>query len=408
MAQQQRAYFGGRGGGKQNPEVMKALRQWARDAGFNESNVKRDEGGKFSAQQHQAAASQHSATAAKHPDKQVAKAHADAAQAHTLAAKHIAAQTGWQYYRAAKAHKATQAAQAAEQQAGGPANAEQLKAVAADPKQPLSARADAVKQLTEMEKQADVVAGSPLAVPTQKEIQATNEQMRANIPPAIKAQLAALAGKIKSQQNVPALTDEVKPKPFTYSAAAHPVGSRVGFTYGEGYKGTGTVLSHGAGGMRVKSDIGENEHLLDARNDPRRLDSTQNKKPSPLAPIHPSKNAGPTKGSTLGPDMPGFKIPPKPADKPAPATKAKEPRAPRAISGAKLDAYIASFAKAKAAGTTPTAPAAPAAPVNGGLGGSNWRKQPFAPVDKKSAASAYKGTSAGPLHINTTSEKKDK
>ncbi len=309
MAQQQRAYSGGRGGGKAHttfdgkltPKGLQALRAWAKDADFNESNVKRDEGGKFSAQQHQAAASQHSATAAKHPDKQVAKAHADAAKAHTLAAKHIAAQTGWQWHNAQKAHNATKAAEQAEASAGGAANAEQLKAVASDPSKPLAARAEAVKQLEVMQAQADAVAGSPLAVPQPKPAAAAPGQL--NISPAMKAKLAGA----------------LKP-------AANPLYDK------------------------------------------------------------PQGSAG----------------------VPAPAPKAKEPRAPRAISGAKLDAYIASFAKAKAAGTTPTAPAAPAAPVNGGLGGSNWRRQPFAPVDKKSAASAYKGTSAGPLHINTTSEKKDK
>ncbi len=196
MAQQQRAYSGGRGGGKAHttfdgkltPKGLQALRTWAKDADFNESNVKRDEGGKFSAQQHQAAASQHSATAAKHPDKQVAKAHADAAQAHTLAAQHIAAQTGWQEHNAQKAHNASKMAEQAEANAGGAANAEQLKAIASDPSKPLSARAEAVKQLEGMQQQADLVAGSPLAVPQPKP--AAPAQKPLNISPEIKAKLA--------------------------------------------------------------------------------------------------------------------------------------------------------------------------------------------------------------------------
>lgn len=189
MTEKIHVYMGGRGGGKQNPEVMKALRQWARDAGFNEANVKRDEGGKFSAQQHQAAAQQHSATAAKHPDKQVAKAHADAAQAHTLAAQHIAAQTGWQEHNAQKAHNATKAAEQAEASAGGAANAEQLKAVAADPTKPLAARAEAVKQLEAMQAQADAVAASPLAVPQPKPAAAAPLQ----VTPAKRRSLAEVA-----------------------------------------------------------------------------------------------------------------------------------------------------------------------------------------------------------------------
>lgn len=196
MAQQQRAYSGGPGGGKAyttldgklTPKGLQALRAWAKDAGFSEANVKRDEGGKFSAQQHQAAAAQHQATAAKHPDKSVAKAHADAAQAHTLAAQHIAAQTGWQEHNAQKAHNASKMAEQAEANAGGAANAEQLKAIASDPSKPLSARAEAVKQLEGMQQQADLVAGSPLAVPQPKP--AAPAQQPLNISPAMKAKLA--------------------------------------------------------------------------------------------------------------------------------------------------------------------------------------------------------------------------
>lgn len=185
----------------------------ARDADFKESNVKRDEGGKFSAQQHQAAAAHHEAEAAKHDQqyKQTSEgsqatarnAHQEAADLHKTAAGHVNAQTSWASHNAQQAHNATAQAQKASSAVQGPADLDQLKAIAADPKQPIGARAEAVKQLEGLQRQADVVAASPLAVPQPAPApaaHATSQFNVANISPEMKAKLAKLAPAIKAQQ----------------------------------------------------------------------------------------------------------------------------------------------------------------------------------------------------------------
>lgn len=133
-----------------------------RDADFDESKVKRDEGGRFSAQQHSAKAAEHEAAAAKSEKGTPAhQAHTEAAQAHTLAAQHITASTGWAQHHSAKAMQASQKAA----QAAGPASIAQLKATASNPKASVEERAAAVQQLDKMEKAANTVAASPHAVP---------------------------------------------------------------------------------------------------------------------------------------------------------------------------------------------------------------------------------------------------
>lgn len=139
-----------------------AERQAAQDADFDESKVKRDEGGKFSAQQHSAKAAEHEAAAAKSEKGTPAhQAHTEAAQAHMLAAQHITTGTGWASHHSEKAMQASQKASAA----AGPANLEQLKATASNPKASVEERAAAVQHLDKMEKAANAVAASPHAIP---------------------------------------------------------------------------------------------------------------------------------------------------------------------------------------------------------------------------------------------------
>jgi len=152
-------------------------REAAKDAGFDESKVKRDEGGKFSAQQHMAAAEHHEAKAAEHHQQYTQttassqatarNAHQEAADLHKQAAGHVQAQTGWQAHTTQKALNATKLANEASAKVAGPASIDQLKAVAGNPKASVEERAAAVAQLDKMEKAANAVAASPHAVPEQ-------------------------------------------------------------------------------------------------------------------------------------------------------------------------------------------------------------------------------------------------
>lgn len=145
-------------------EALAAREGRTNDADFDESKVKRSEGGQFSAQQHGAKAAEHTQAAAKSqkgtPEH---AAHSEAAAAHTLAAQHITSQTGWASHQAAKAMQASQKAAAT----AGPANLDQLKATASNPKASVEERAAAVGQLDKMEKSANAVAASPHAVPSE-------------------------------------------------------------------------------------------------------------------------------------------------------------------------------------------------------------------------------------------------
>ena len=209
-------------------EALAAREKGTKDAGFDESKVKRDEGGKFSAQQHMDAAADHKAKAAAHSasgtpgDMQASGAHTAAADAHEMAAKHANAQTGWQAHSAMTAHNATALAKGASAKAAGPASLDQLKATASNPKASVEERAAAVGQLDKMEKAANAVAASPHAIPKPP---GTSQFNAANISPEMKAKLAALAPKIAGQQqpktgesgagmNAPALPDKTgKPQP---------------------------------------------------------------------------------------------------------------------------------------------------------------------------------------------------
>lgn len=143
-------------------EVISRFLRITQDADFDESKVKRSEGGQFSAQQHTTQAEHHNHAAAMLPHKsEQQQAHTDAAEAHTLAAQHITAQTGWATHNSNKAMQATQKALAT----SGPANLGTLKQQASDPKLPVEQRAQAVAQLDKMEKSANAVAASPHAVP---------------------------------------------------------------------------------------------------------------------------------------------------------------------------------------------------------------------------------------------------
>lgn len=117
---QVRVLTGGRRSGKS------LVTQAFRDAGFDEGKVKRDEGGKFSASQHTAAAEEHSKQAAEHASKaheagsvrddhrhrNAEDYHTEAAQAHTEAAAHL--KSGKENHpSAAAAHAATKAAKEA-------------------------------------------------------------------------------------------------------------------------------------------------------------------------------------------------------------------------------------------------------------------------------------------------------
>jgi len=93
-------------------EAIAARQGKTGDAGFDESKVKRDEGGRFSAQQHTAAPEEHAKAAKEHGEraglgggerynKEASLAHSEAARHHTLAA-----QTGKQLH-AEMAHNAT-------------------------------------------------------------------------------------------------------------------------------------------------------------------------------------------------------------------------------------------------------------------------------------------------------------
>lgn len=143
-------------------EVISRFLRITQDADFDESKVKRSEGGQFSAQQHATQAEHHNHAAALLPHKsERQQAHTDAAEAHTLAAQHITAQTGWATHNSNKAMQATHKALAT----SGPANIDTLKQQASDPKLPVEQRAQAVAQLDKMEKSANAVAASPHAMP---------------------------------------------------------------------------------------------------------------------------------------------------------------------------------------------------------------------------------------------------
>lgn len=137
-----------------------------KDADFDESKIKRDEGGRFSAQQHMEAAAKHHSDADTHKaagNAPAAKAHTEAAMEHEMAAQHINAKTGWAAHRSQSAHN--KSAEAAKLSANTPTSLDQLKAQASDPNASIEQRAAAVSQLSKMEKMANEVASSPHAIP---------------------------------------------------------------------------------------------------------------------------------------------------------------------------------------------------------------------------------------------------
>lgn len=150
-------------------------RRATKDADFDESKHKRDADGRFSAQQHEAAAAEHKAEAEKHdaaykatndPQHALARnAHQEAGVHHGVAARHVQAQTGWSAHNAQQAHNATALAKQMSAKTAGSGSLEQLKATASDPNASIEQRAAAVAQLSKMEKLANAVAGSPHAIP---------------------------------------------------------------------------------------------------------------------------------------------------------------------------------------------------------------------------------------------------
>jgi hypothetical protein len=139
-------------------DLAAAVKTLTRDATYVEQDHPRDEGGRWSAGAHQAAAEAHEGMGT--PD------HQEAAEAHHAAAKHMTSQTGL------GAHM-SQAAQAASKKLGGVPSAQnnsmgaaygKLKAIAADPAAPVLKRSEAIKQLGAIEKAAGEVAESPHAV----------------------------------------------------------------------------------------------------------------------------------------------------------------------------------------------------------------------------------------------------
>ena len=101
-----------------------SLGRKTKDAGFDESKHKRDEGGKFTAGQHHAKAAEHEAAAKKHrqdhlasgqgveayPHLAAAMAHEDAANNHKVAAEYADEQTSSSERRSQKAMNASAAA----------------------------------------------------------------------------------------------------------------------------------------------------------------------------------------------------------------------------------------------------------------------------------------------------------
>lgn len=160
------------------------LKHATRDAGeWDESKHPRAEGGQFSSAQHAAAAKNHEDAANAHEASaqasmgpvqaahaQAATMHKEAADLHAKAHSHMAANTGLGQEFARSAHAKTKQAAAASnspavqqaQNSMGEAYSK-LKAVAGDPKQPVARRAEAVKHLEAMEKQAETLAKSPHA-----------------------------------------------------------------------------------------------------------------------------------------------------------------------------------------------------------------------------------------------------
>jgi hypothetical protein len=147
-------------------DLAAAVKTLTRDATYVEQDHPRDEGGRWSAGAHQAAAEAHEGMGT--PD------HQEAAEAHHAAAKHMTSQTGL------GAHM-SQAAQAASKKLGGVPSAQnnsmgaaygKLKAIAADPSAPVLKRSEAIKQLGAIEKAAGEVAESPHAVVPPKPVAA--------------------------------------------------------------------------------------------------------------------------------------------------------------------------------------------------------------------------------------------
>ena len=156
-----------------------------KDAGeWEESKHPRSDGGQFSSGQHTEAAENHTAAATAHENSakmsgagplaamhmKAAGAHKDAAESHTAAASHLDSGTGLGEEMAKQAHgKTFQAArhsQKMDKLAGGNtmgAAYAHLKKKAADPKAPVAARAEAIKQLQQIEKSSALVAKSPHA-----------------------------------------------------------------------------------------------------------------------------------------------------------------------------------------------------------------------------------------------------
>lgn len=153
------------------------------DAGeWDESKHPRAEGGRFSSSQHAAAAKNHEDAANNHEASskaalglaqaahmQAAEAHRAAAELHSKAHSHLAANTGLGEEFASQAHAKTAAAKQASSHPAVQAPPTvgkaygKLKQIASDPKQPMVKRAAAVKQLNELEKNAEVLASSPHA-----------------------------------------------------------------------------------------------------------------------------------------------------------------------------------------------------------------------------------------------------
>jgi len=172
-----------------------------RDAGeWDESKHPRAEGGQFTSAQHAAAAKNHEDAASAHEASaqasmgpvqaahaQAAAMHKEAADLHAKAHSHMAANTGLGQEFAKSAHAKTRQAAAASnspavqqaQNSMGEAYSK-LKAVAGDPKQPVARRAEAVKHLEAMEKQAETLAKSPHAQANPKAVPIAGSSMEQN------------------------------------------------------------------------------------------------------------------------------------------------------------------------------------------------------------------------------------
>lgn len=431
-----------------------AERQAAQDADFDESKVKRDEGGKFSAQQHSAKASEHEAAAAKSEKGTPAhQAHTEAAQAHTLAAQHITTGTGWAQHHSAKAMQASQKASAA----AGPANLEQLKATASNPEASVEERAAAVQQLDKMEKAANTVAASPHALPLSPQAVKFNEIMSRAKPfhtgnsPEMERMLATARSNIAGAKQSHA-ESALGPKPTTATSkgiknqthellsSGHP------FSLEELMKATGvqkpdmmrayladlknpkyaakagalTIVKRPDGQYHVEkqvmSTVGEKSSKSDAVNSAPKIGATPPKPKGPLS--GPSSERDPGEKPLAGFSPKGNYKEIDKEDEDAAQTKHDDnkKRPVRPMVQPELKPQRAPHPNLAAPGAAhrgdPNLRIAPYKPGSApnAYAGPNARKPPpittpydpsKTPVDPKSAANAYKGTHAGPLHIGS-------